>query len=72
MRAVDVVERSKACDWTVNVHGMEVHASPPTEEDPVRVRSTHKHLRRRKYRNEYKVALSFPDLQHIHTNTQGE
>ena len=44
VRTVDVVEGSKAGDGTIDVHGMDIHASSPTEDYPVRIWSTHKHL----------------------------
>ena len=44
MWTVDVVKWSKTCDGSVNVHGMSVDASSATEEYPVRVGPTHKHL----------------------------
>ena len=44
MGTVDVVKRSKAGDGTIDVHWMDVHASPSTEEYPVWIGSTYKHL----------------------------
>ena len=44
VRTVDIVERSKAGHRSVNVHGMDVHASPATQEYPLRIGPTHKHL----------------------------
>ena len=41
---VDVVEGSKAGDGTIDEHGMDIHASSPTEEYPVGIWSAHKHL----------------------------
>ena len=44
MWTVDIVKRSKACDGSVNIHRVSVHASSATQEYPVRVGPTHKHL----------------------------
>ena len=48
MRAVDVVEGSKAGHRAVNVHRVDVHPSPATQEDPVWVGPTHKYLPEKK------------------------
>ena len=44
MRAVDVVERSEAGHRAIDVHRVDVHPSPATQEDPVRVGPTHEYL----------------------------
>ena len=49
MRTVDVVKRSKTCNRAVNVHGMNVHATPATQEYPVWVGPTYKHLKEGKH-----------------------
>ena len=47
MGAVYVVKRSETCNRTIDIHGMDIHASPTTEKYPVRIRPTHKHLQNR-------------------------